>query len=68
MPGVVHTHVYTYCASEVGIVLVGLAYIVVSGCKAAVTEVVRIVTAEKIYSTGVVGSVIVVWLYSDVGS
>ena len=63
-PGVVHT----YCASEVGIVLVGLAYIVVSGYKAAVTEVVRIVTADKIYGTGIIGSVLVVRLCSDVGS
>ena len=55
-PGVVHT----YFTSEVGIILVGLAYIVVSGCKAAVTEVVRIVTAEKIYSTGIGSSVVVV--------
>ena len=58
----------TYCASEVGIILVGLACRVISGCKAAVTERVRIVTADKIYSTGIIGSVVVVWLCSDSGS
>ena len=45
-----------------------LAYIVVDGCKAAVTEVVGIIAAHKTSGTGLVSSVIVVWPCSDVGS
>ena len=45
-----------------------LACIVVSGRKAAVAEVVRIIAAHKIYGTGIVVSIIVVWLCSDAGS
>ena len=44
-----------------------LARIVTCDCKAAVTEIVRIVTAHEIHSTEIVSSVIVVWLCSDFG-
>ena len=60
--------VYTCFASEVGIVLVALARIVTCGCKAAVTEVVRIIAALKINDAGIVSSVIVVCPCSDVGN
>ena len=46
----------------------GLAYGLISECKAAVTEVVRIIAAHKINGAWIVSSVIVVWLCSDVGS
>ena len=45
----------------------GLANIVTYGCKATVTEIVRIVAAQEINGTVLISSVTVVWSCSDVG-